>query len=30
MMRIALFLCVLLSFPVAAQYPDRPVTLLTG
>ena len=30
MKRIALFLCLLLSFPAAAQYPDRPVTMLTG
>lgn len=30
MKRIAVFLCVLFSFPVAAQYPDRPVTMLTG
>ena len=29
-MRIALFLCLLMSFPVAAQYPERPVTMLNG
>lgn len=30
MKHIAVFLCALFSFPVAAQYPDRPVTMLTG
>ena len=30
MKRIALLLCLLLSLPVAAQYPERPVTMLTG
>jgi tripartite-type tricarboxylate transporter receptor subunit TctC len=30
MKRIAVLLCLLLSLPVAAQYPDRPVTMLTG
>jgi len=30
MKRFAPLLCLLLSFPAAAQYPDRPVTMLTG
>ena len=30
MKRIALLLCLLLSLPAAAQYPERPVTMLTG